>query len=277
MALLEDIYDWEVSRYQLSYLEQDALSNFPSKVSTHLIRELRGAVMVYHNILPDLWHKGMRLRLVPKGKQLTEIPECAYLLRITDKNGKCKYHDPGIEGLYLFQKKLAVVREEKIIQPDASNSKFGVLNHEFAHGIWHLILDDFSKSEIIGIYLRARRLLGDRACEDSEMYKNESEFFAYGFQQFILPHRQGKVLGVNKKDLGFGVPVIEIERELMAANKETLQRTNLELFEFMEQKFKDIIVPEFIMPYKESPWSDDHEIHDLWFSSRLYERIIHSE
>ncbi|KKR44276.1 MAG: hypothetical protein UX02_C0001G0081 [Candidatus Moranbacteria bacterium GW2011_GWC1_45_18] len=87
MAFFEDIYDWEVSRYQLSDLEQDTLSNFPAKVSTLLITELRGAVMVFHNILPDLWHKGMRLRLVLRGKHLTEIPECAYLLRFTDKKG----------------------------------------------------------------------------------------------------------------------------------------------------------------------------------------------
>jgi hypothetical protein len=277
MALFKNVYEWEISRYQLSFLEQDALNNFPGKVTTDLIRELRGAVMVFQNILYELWNKGLRLRIIPKGKKFTEIAECAELSRITNKKGECVYDNPNLEGLYWHLKKLCLIKEERITKPDASNSKFVVLNHEFAHAIWYLILDDFSREEVFGIYLRARRLLGEKACQGSEMYRNEAEFFAYGFQQFILPHRQGKVLDIRQRDFGFGVPLVEVERELMAADKESLKKTNIELFEFMERKFKDIIVPEFIMPRKESPTSGDLVLKDLWFGTGLYEEIIHSE
>jgi hypothetical protein len=275
MALFKNIYEWEVSRYQLSFLEQDALNNFSGKVTTNLIRELRGAVMVFQNILYELWSKGLRLRIAPKGKKFTEIAECAELSRITNKKGECVYNDPNLEGFYWHRKKLFVVKEERITKPDASNSKFTVFIHEFAHAIWFLVLDDLSKAEVLGIYLRACRLLGDKVCQGSEMYRNESEFFAYGFQQFVLPHRQGKILDIRKRDFGFGTPIIEIERELMAADKESLKKTNIELFEFMERRFKDIIVPEFIMPRKESPTSNDLVLKDLWLGTGLYEEIIH--
>src|SRR3990167_2999281 len=120
----------EIPTYQPSEFERNALSHYKGTVSSELEQILRGATMVFHNILPELYSKVVRLRIVPKGTNLTDLPECIDLKVHKTKEGKNKYDE--CLGIWGRNSKLIVVKEEALLD-NSQNQKYPTMIHEVAH------------------------------------------------------------------------------------------------------------------------------------------------
>ena len=114
----------EIQKYQLSEseFEREALNHYTGRVSSQLMHTLREAVMVFHNILPELCSKGVKLRIVPKGTNLTDLPECIDLKVFKTKQGENLYD--RCLGVYKSRQKLVVIKEESLLEENSPNQKF---------------------------------------------------------------------------------------------------------------------------------------------------------
>lgn len=263
---MQRIYELEAQRYQLSEFERDTLSHYPDTVSTELMRAFRGGIMVFHNILYELWRRGLHLRIVPHGRKLTDLPECLDLKSRKTQDGK-NYYDECVEAIYRPADKTIVIKEEKILYSSDVNQRYGVLIHEFAHAIWFLWLDSGERESIAHFYLKERKRYSGRM---GYRLKNPSEFFAECFCYFVTPHHEAHIVRITDKKY-FGLTVREIEREPVAPSNKVLRGVNIDCFEFLERKFKNIIEPELVLnqdsPYHGMQW-------DLWFDKKLYLPLI---
>lgn len=242
----------EISRGSLTDLEQDTLNHYPGKVSGLLKDSLRGGVIALHNILPELYSRGLRMRIVPEGMNITDLPECLELRNYKTKQGKY-YYDEVARGIYIPGDKMIVIYEEEILYRKSVNQAYEVLIHEFAHGIWHLYLSTSDKGEVVGFYMQE---LQNKKPDSNPKMENVDEFFAYSFVYYITPYRRGEILGV--KDYSFmGVHFQEVEKERTSTSKEELKGYNINLFKWMERKFKGIIEPELVMGKRESRFDDE--------------------
>jgi hypothetical protein len=57
-----------------SAFERDVLANFKGKGSRWLLNSLSAGVALFHNVLPDLQHAGVRLRIVASGSKFSDTP-----------------------------------------------------------------------------------------------------------------------------------------------------------------------------------------------------------
>lgn len=258
----------EIARYQLSEFEQEALSAYPDRASPELMKAFRGGVMVFHNILSELFSKGLRLRIVPKGSNLTDLLECSDLKKYKTKDGR-NYYDVNVGGCYRCADRIIIIKEECLLSSKSVNQRYRELIHEFAHAIWDLILWEEERAYIAHLYVEERKKSQDTG---GYRMKDVLEFFAENFLYYVTPYRQSRILGISEKTY-FGLKITEIERENVAPNKETLKGLNVKVFEFLESKFKGIIEPELVMP---KPDRGDEERFDMWSDKGLYLPLIHT-
>ena len=161
----------ELPTYQPSEFERNALSHYKGAVSSKLEQTLRGATMVFHNILPELYSKGVRLRIVPQGTNVTDLPECIDLKVYKTNEGKNKYDE--CLGLWRPSGKLVVVKEEALVE-NSPNQKYPTMIHEFAHAIWDNILSPEERAYVNHLYEDEVKL------KEAKEYRlsNVFEFFA---------------------------------------------------------------------------------------------------
>lgn len=235
-------------RTQPSEFERDALSHYKGIVSSQLEQTLRGATMVFHNILPDLNSKGVKLRIVPKGTSLTDLPECIDLKVYKTMDGKNEYDE--CLGLWRRDEKLIVVKEEAL-EESSPNQKYPTIIHEFAHAIWGTILSSAERAYVNRLYeeeIESGDAVGDRL-------SNTREFFADSFMYYVTPRHRGSRVFNPIRDS----PIIH-------PGKDDLARLNLKMFTFLHGKFGNIIDPTLV---RGEQGEDFH--YDT--TSRLYVKI----
>jgi hypothetical protein len=263
--------DWrfEIALYQLSAIEQDALNHYPGGAPPYLSKKLRGAILVFQNILSDLWRRGLRLRIVPEDSRITDLPECLDMKRYTGIDGKNSYDDKAA-GVYRSGDKLVLIREEYLCVDGATNQKYWVIIHEFAHAIWHLMLESEERTYVGHLYEVERF---KKPASREYRLSNVSEFFADGFLYFVTPHREGLLLkptenwqhGVRQR-VAFG------EEGVTHASNEDLKELNIKLYDFLERKFRKIIDPELVMAKPIN--KDEEESFEMWPDKGFYGPII---
>lgn len=234
----------ELALENLSLFEQDTLTHFPTSVSQQLMKAFRGGIMLYQNILPELSRRGLRMRIVPEGTNLTDLRECFDLKKYKTDEGK-SYYDVVPAGIYWHSQKLLVVKAETLLYRKTVNERYGVLTHEMAHAVWFLLMEEHERQHVRALFLTEKLAKTD---DPSYRLYNVEEFFAESFRFFVTPYRQQRILGTTKYVSSFGhILVKERVRENTAASSEHLQRFNLKMYEWVEAKFKGIIDPELVM------------------------------
>jgi hypothetical protein len=252
--------DVEVARYPLTDLEQDALNNFPVIASANLVKTLREAVMIFHNLAHQLWGEGVRLRIVPEGKRMVDIRECAHL-------------DPeygeSANGIYFWDSRLIVVREETLLRSPSVNQKYHTFIHEVAHAIWAIILWPSDRGHVLELFKKELCL---RPHDSSYRMYNVFEFFAESFLYYVTPYRKDRILSVSEYWCAFGGMIREVEREFVAQNNATLKNANPDMLLFLDSKFKGLIDPELMMSRPLNNW--DEERWSKW--DNLYLPVIYT-
>lgn len=218
----------ELPIYQPSEFERNAFSHYKGTVSSKLEQKLRGATMVLHNILPELYSKGVGLRIVPRGTNLTDLPECIDLKVYKTEEGKNKY-DESL-GIWLLSERLMVVKEEAL-KEKSLNQKYPHIIHEVAHAIWDIVLSPEERGYVNHLYEEEVKLKGAVGYRLS----NTLEFFAYSFQYYTTPQYRGSTIF---NPMG-NSPIIH-------PGKEDLARLNLKMFTFLQDKFGNIIDPKLV-------------------------------
>lgn len=254
----------------LSLFEQDALTHFPAPVSRELMKAFRGGIMLYQNILPELHHRGVRMRIVPKGTKLTDLRECLDLKRYKTQNGE-NYYDVAHDGIYRQDTMLVVVKEEALLYRKTVNERYGVLTHEMAHAIWYAFLEEHERQHVRALFLAERAM---RQGDWSYRMTNAEEFFAESFRYFVTPYRQAKILGTSEYVSSFGrIRIKERTYERTATSGRHLKGFNLKMYEWLETKFKGVIDPELVMG---QPDRGDEKRFDYNPRTRLYTPVLFS-
>lgn len=239
----------ELPTYQPSEFERNALSHYKGTVSSELEQILRGATMVLHNILPKLYSNGVRLRIVPKGTNLTDLPECIDLKVHKTKEGKNEYDE--YLGIWMRGAKLIVVKEEALVE-NSPNQRYPTTIHEVAHAIWDTVLSPEERGYVNHLYEEEVKLNGARGYRLS----NVLEFFADSFRYYATPqHRGSRIFSPMGNS-----PIIH-------PGKEDLARFNLKMFTFLHDKFRNIIDPTLVAGEQDEPFHYDRK-------SRLYVKRI---
>ena len=256
----------EVSRYQLSEMEADALSHYSEAVTRELMTSLRGGLMLFENILSDLWHKGLRLRIVPRGVKLTDTPECQDLKRYATSDGNIYDLSNGVyRPLGLPHSPIIVVKEEKLISWHI-NQKYRTLVHEMAHAIWDLTLQNGERDYIIHLFSQeVRNPRSAEAAQSEYRMTNALDFFAEGFRYYITPCPKRQIHPFS----GITEPG---EDKPLAESIETLKVRNYKMFEFLDKKFGRIIDPDLVVAEQ---FLGEEECFDLWPSRGLYIPLTH--
>lgn len=255
--MLSNEHALEVARYPLTDLEKDTLQHFPDTVSLELIKTLRDSVAVFHNLAHHLWRCGMRIRIVPRDKNFSDIPEYAH-------------RDPTFHadanGMYDIARKLVVVREEVFLCSRSVKVKYATFIHEMAHAIWYLILSQHERGYVFSLY---KKECVWRSEDDSYRMLNVDEFFAESFLYFVTPHRKDRILSPRPETFSdtqikiFTKPLSDIEPD-----KESLRSANIEMLCFLEGKFKGLVDPELVMA---RPQNDKEEIrYDRFQGEQLF-------
>jgi|SRR3989338_629445 len=239
----------EIPTYQPSEFERNALSHYKGEVSSKLEQTLRGATMVLHNILPELYSKGVRLRIVPHGTNLTDLPECIDLKVYKTKDGKNDLD--ACLGLYRRSEKLIIVKE-KALEETSTNQKYPTLIHEFAHAIWDILLSPEERGYVEHLFEDEKKIRKGGEYRLS----NTLEFFAESFRYYVTPQHKGSRIFNPMENF----PIIH-------PGKEDLMRFNLKMFTFLHGKFGNIIDPTLLSGEKGDPFDYDR-------ISRLYVTTI---
>lgn len=263
MVTISDQHSLEVGRYPLSDLEKDALQHFQGKVSLALIKTLRDAVSVFHNLAHELWKRGLRLRIVPVDKQYCDVPG------LEDLNPEKHVDTPGI---YFISRRIVAVREEYLLYSTSVKVKYTTFIHEMAHAIWFLILWQKDRDHISHLYQKERVR---RQHDTSYRMKDVREFFAESFVYYITPHRKGRILGIESRFFGRQrIRVVTEESAKLGPDVEDLKNANIEMLAFLEAKFKNVIDPELIMAQPQNDWEELR--HERWGDEQLFLPVTHS-
>ena len=255
---------FRVSMYQLSEMERDALNHYPGIPPAGMVEALRGGIMVMQNILSDLWYKGIRVRIVPSGLKITDLPEFRHLQGNKTDDGR-SWEGDEIPGFYCFQNKMVVLREDDIIQRDSVNQQFHYLVHEFAHAIWHVVLDGSERALVTHLFREER---AQKPTSLENRLKDEFEMFADGFRYYVTPHRESCILRVAERWSQGQTVVVEETTGCVDTSRKDLRELNIKLYVFLDRKFRGIIDPELVMAKSYSV--DSGEQFDYYEDSGIY-------
>jgi hypothetical protein len=238
----------EVNRYSLSELERNTLAHFPGVVSAELLQAFRGAVMLFEQILSQMWLLGLRVRISPLALRLTDLPEF--------ESSKGSEIDTA-NGVYDIPRKLIGVREQTLL--DYTNRHgYGTFIHEVAHFIWFELLSATERGYVEHLFKREKT---ERSRSRAYRLRDEFEFFADGFMYYVTPHRHEEIL----------IPAHNWDENRDEASEATLKLLNLGLYTFLHKKFQGLIHPDLLTPqfFPEKTLS-----YERWEENGLYLQII---
>lgn len=251
----------EVGRYQLTDLEADALSHYVGRPALRLVQTLRDSVAVFHNLAHELWRAGLRLRIVPCGKNFPDIPECADLDPEEHKS---------TSGMYRLESKLIAIREEQILYSTSVKVKYATFIHEMAHAVWFLLLCANDHGRVYEFFRREKA----RKSETREYrLQDVHEFFAESFLYYVTPHRKGQILGVSSEII-FGNKIHEVTKEMPAPDVENLRNANPDMLIFLDSKFKHLMDPELVMAQPINRFEEQR--FQRWGGGQLLLPVIYS-